>query len=66
MERTRRQSMVLMSLLPTSRPMNFVKGFWSDTMLRPAKEMDIMRIRVSLQEDDSRTEARSQADRILE
>jgi len=66
MEKTRRQSMVLMSLLLTSRSMSSVMGFRSDTMLRPAKEMDMMRMRGSLQEDDAQIEARPQADRRLE
>jgi len=66
MEKTRRQSMVLMSLLLTNKPMSSVMGFRSDTMLMPAKEMDMMRMRVSLQEDDAQTEARPQADQRLE
>jgi len=66
MEKTRRQSMVLMSLLLTSKSMSSVMGFRSDTMPRPAKEMDMMRMRESLQEDDAQTEARPQADRRLE
>jgi len=66
MEKTRRQSMVLMSLLLTSKSMSSVMGFRSDTMLRPAKEMDMMRMRGSLQEDDAQIEARPQADRRLE
>jgi len=58
--------MVLMSLLLTSKSMSSVMGFRSDTMLRPAKEMDMMRMRGSLQEDDAQIEARPQADRRLE
>jgi len=46
--------------------MSSVMGFRSDTMPRPAKEMDMMRMRESLQEDDAQTEARPQADRRQE
>lgn len=57
--------MVLMSLLLTNKSMSSVMGLRSDAMLRPAKEMDMMRMRESLQEDDMQIEARPQADQRL-
>jgi hypothetical protein len=65
MQKTRRQSIVLKSPLPTTKPASSVKGFWNETMPRPAKEMDMMRTRKSLQVDDTRTKAEPQAEREL-
>jgi hypothetical protein len=62
MQKTSRQIMALMSPLPTTRLASSVKGFLSETMLRPAKEMVMMKVREPLQEDDTRTEAGPQAE----
>lgn len=41
--------MALMSPLPTTRPASSVKGFWRETMPRPAREMDMARTRRCLE-----------------
>lgn len=42
-ENTKRQSIVLMSPLPTTKPASSVKGFLREIIPRPAREIDMMR-----------------------